>query len=353
MSLFFPRGRQLKRQDFYVLFFIRPPFMFLIAYWLFGSSYFSHWHIFWPVTLALIVQTVVSWRLHIYADGLIRSRYANIEKVTERLVWSMGSHICIMVTVISASCALFVLTDFQDFDFQWDGYFKTLVTGFCTNLAATGFHEGVYMFHNWRKTWLEAEELKKNNLKSQLTGLKSKIDSHFLFNSINTLSSLIEEDRTLAEKFLDEMSKVYRYILQGDREELIPLGEEIDFIHSWFFLLKTRYGSAIELQLGQLGDTEAYALPVLSLMLIAENIIEHNSISKKAPLKLCIQRERDNLLFGHLMQPKKNSPIVNEDQKIHHLFDKYKLMGIYDADLFYHKQWRWVKIPLILIPRPL
>jgi hypothetical protein len=353
MGLFFPRGRQLKRQDFYVLFFIRPPFMLLIAYWLFGSDYFGHWPIFWPITLALIVQTIVSWRLHIYADGLVRRRYANIEKVTERLVWSMGCHICIMAAVISLGCALFALTEFQNFDFRWDGYFRALVTGFCTNIAATGFHEGVYMFHNWRRTWLEAEELKKNNLRSQLTGLKSKVDSHFLFNSINTLSSLIEEDRILAEKFLDEMSKVYRYLLQGDREELIPLEEEIAFIDSWFFLLKTRYGPAIDMQLEQLGDTQAYALPVLSLMLVAENIIEHNSIGKKAPLKLCLRREGDNLLFGHLMQPKKNSNVANEDQKIQHLFDKYKLMGIYEANLFYREGWRWIRIPLILTRTPL
>src|SRR5690606_24622619 len=135
-------------------------------------------------------------------------------------------------------------------------------------------------------------------------------------------------DKLLAEKFLDEMSKVYRYLLQGDREELISLNEEMAFIKSWFFLLKTRYGAAIEMQIDPACETDTYTLPVLSMMLLAENIIEHNSISKQSPLMIRIQRDDDQLLIGHRMQLKKNSPNTNDDHKIHHLFEKYQLMGI-------------------------
>jgi len=86
-------------------------------------------------------------------------------------------------------------------------------------------------------------------MQSQLLGLKSQINPHFLFNSLNSLSSLINEDEQEAEVFLDEMSKVYRYLLRSNDEELVTLQTELDFIRSYFYLLKTRLGRALELRI--------------------------------------------------------------------------------------------------------
>ena len=85
-------------------------------------------------------------------------------------------------------------------------------------------------------------------MQSQLEGLKDQVNPHFLFNSLNSLSSLISEDPEKAEKFLDEMSKVYRYLLRTNEEGLTTLESEMQFIQSYFHMLKTRYGDGLDME---------------------------------------------------------------------------------------------------------
>ncbi len=127
---------------------------------------------------------------------------------------------------------------------KMDNYAWVLSVGIICNLLATSFNEGAAFFEKWRKVVDGAEQLKKENLQSQLEGLKGQVNPHFLFNSLNSLSSLISDDPDKAEKFLDEMSKVYRYLLRTNEDSLTTVEAEMQFIQSYFHLLKTRYGDA-------------------------------------------------------------------------------------------------------------
>jgi len=345
----FVKHRPLRKKDFLVLLFIRPPFTILINYFIFGMAYFTDAGVCIPVSAVSVVTTVLTWRIHIYFDHITRSRYSEFGNVVKRLYLVAGVHLVVAVTSLTFIYIFYDYVHFAGYSFAWPGYFKGLMAGFCTNLAAIGFHEGVYMLDNWKKTWLEAEELKKNNLRSQLAGLKNQVNPHFLFNSINTLSSLIEENTEEADRFLNELSKVYRYLLQVEREHLTTLKKEQAFIRSWFYILKTRYGEGITLEMDIKEEDENKYIPTLTIQVVMENAMEMNRLSKKQPLQIIIRTQKGNALtIVNKIIAKTNPKPENHNPELDHLMNKFRLMGINGLKIEQREDWRWVTIPLIL-----
>jgi LytS/YehU family sensor histidine kinase len=125
-------------------------------------------------------------------------------------------------------------------------------------------------------------------MQQEFDTLKSQVNPHFLFNCFNTLSSLIGEDKQKAEDFLNELSKVYRYLLQNNDDGLSTLQNEVQFVHSYYNLLQTRHGEAVQLNLQIDKRYELYLLPSLSLQLLIENVVKHNIVSRNAPLEIDI-----------------------------------------------------------------
>jgi len=126
--------------------------------------------------------------------------------------------------------------------FVWNFIVLSVLSIFRTFLL-----EGVNSYNEWKRNNTETEKLNVSYNQSRLNALKSQVNPHFLFNCLNTLSSLIQEDEEKAEMFLNEMSKVYRYMLRNDEETLVPLEVELGFIKSYHHLLKARYGDGLQL----------------------------------------------------------------------------------------------------------
>ncbi|HET7896259.1 MAG TPA: histidine kinase, partial [Flavisolibacter sp.] len=138
----------------------------------------------------------------------------------------------------------------------------------------------------------EKEELKKAHLQSQLDSLKTQVNPHFLFNSLNSALSLIRSSPAKAEIFLLELSSVYRYLLQTNENQLTTLQQELQFAHSYFHLLKTRFGEAIQLQIEVDEQWLPYRLPSLTLQLLLENAVKHNVVSLAKPLTIKLRTDK-------------------------------------------------------------
>jgi LytS/YehU family sensor histidine kinase len=123
------------------------------------------------------------------------------------------------------------------------------------------------------------------------------VNPHFLFNCFNTLSSLISEDKKQAEAFLNELSKVYRYLLRNNEDGLSSLQTEIKFIESYYQLLKTRHGEAVQIKIETDKKYDDYLLPSLSLQMLVENAVKHNVLSKNVPLTIDIFTTAGNKLI--------------------------------------------------------
>ncbi|MCM4151482.1 hypothetical protein DHD05_07765 [Arenibacter sp. N53] len=134
---------------------------------------------------------------------------------------------------------------------------------------------------------LENEHLKQQNLQNELSALKNQINPHFLFNSLNTLNSLIRDNKE-ATMFVKKLSFMYRYILQSGDRDLVPLKDELKFLESYTYLIKTRYRNRFQIDIA---IDESYLdrkIPPLALQLLVENAVKHNEISETHPLKVLI-----------------------------------------------------------------
>lgn len=130
-------------------------------------------------------------------------------------------------------------------DIKANMYWWAVLLGCILSITITFINEGLANWEHWKDSLAETEKLKNAYQRSKLLGLKGQITPHFLFNCFNTLSGLIGENETKAERFLDEMSRVHRYLLCNDDELLVPLEEDLKFARSYLYLTEQRFGSAI------------------------------------------------------------------------------------------------------------
>ncbi len=157
-------------------------------------------------------------------------------------------------------------------------------------------YEIIYHFAQLRHAKQEKEKLEKGKLKAELQQLKGIINPHFLFNNLNSLSSLIDESPQQAQSFLDELTKVFRYLLRNNETELTTLSRELEFIKSYYHLLQTRYGKAITMEM-QIDKTyEDLLIPPLTLQLLVENAVKHNRLQKEEPLHIGLYTAPSNKL---------------------------------------------------------
>jgi hypothetical protein len=225
------------------------------------------------------------------------------------------------------------------------------VTGFACLASAilTFVNEAGLGWEKWKAAMAETDRLQSAYQKSRLMSLRRQLHPHFLFNCFNTLSSLIQENEKEAEKFLDELTRVYRYLLKGADEQLVDLGEELKFIDAYLYLVKTRFGPALEVTTGIGKGEETKKIAPMSLLVVLENIIYRNAFSKAQPLRIDIRTSDDgSLVIKNTLQPK---PVTgdgpDQEEGLDDLVAKYRLLGGPGMAIHESTSCRSVLIPLI------
>ena len=189
-------------------------------------------------------------------------------------------------------------------------------------------------------------KLEKETLASQFEALKNQINPHFLFNNFSTLASIIEENGAMAVSFVQELSKVYRYVLQTRSSTLVPLKEELDFILSYRFLMSKRFGDNLSITLTVPETAQDLQVMPFSLQLLVENAIKHNIISVKKPLWIRIDRCNDYLVVINNLQ-KKHTTVRSTRIGLNNIRTRYGLMTNRDVRVIETAAEFRVEIPLI------
>ena len=161
----------------------------------------------------------------------------------------------------------------------------------------------VFFYTLWKKSSKKEQSLREENLKFRYQSLKSQVNPHFLFNSFNTLSELIYSDAKKADKYLQKLSSIYRHILENEEKDLIPLEDELNFVRQYFNLQKERDNDKIILSI-DIKDPERFKIIPVSLQLLIENALKHNSISYEKPLQIKIIKENDYIVVSNNIQRK-------------------------------------------------
>ncbi|WP_338868743.1 histidine kinase [Spirosoma sp. SC4-14] len=151
----------------------------------------------------------------------------------------------------------------------------------------------------------ENEQLKQQSLQAQLDALKAQLNPHFLFNSLNALSSLIREGGPASQQYLTKLSQVLRYSLQVQQQTLVPFAEEMQFTAAYSYLLTIRFGSNLRID-NELPDQAPWQIPPMSLQLLIENAVKHNIVSNTRPLTIHLTTDGDNkyIAVSNVNQPK-------------------------------------------------
>jgi len=152
---------------------------------------------------------------------------------------------------------------------------------------------------------VKAERLEKENVTAQFAALKSQVNPHFLFNSLSILSSLVHADADLSEKFIDQLSRAYRYLLEQKDNERVLLKTELDFIQAYRFLLNIRFENKFDVVIDvPESDQTRYSIAPLTLQLLVENAVKHNRMSTREPLTIRIGQEGECLVIQNNLQPR-------------------------------------------------
>jgi sensor histidine kinase YesM len=190
---------------------------------------------------------------------------------------------------------------------EMSNYLVAIIVTFFVTLAFHAF----YFYKAYTENKVKEQKVIAGTASAQFESLKNQIDPHFLFNSLNVLSSLIEENPDNAQRFTTSLSKIYRYVLEQKDKELVPVEEELAFAKTYMNLLKMRFENSITYELptdedwiaSSLSMAEAKVVP-LSLQLLLENTIKHNVVSETKPLHIKIYFENSYLIVENNLQKK-------------------------------------------------
>jgi len=303
-----------------------PPVAIIINYFLFGAEYFSSFEkFFWPTIITVFIVLLIYVLCCMIATMLLH-QFPTYRQTFRRIGLSLLLYVAIMATGITILFYGYDYIHIAGLEVKMENYWWLIIVGSACNLLATSFNEGASFFEKWRQMVDEAENLKKENLQSQLEGLKTQVNPHFLFNSLNSLSSLIGDEPDKAEKFLDEMSKVYRYLLRTNEDGLTTLDSEMQFIQSYFHLLKTRYGDGIDMEMNIDEFYLNYHLPPLTLQMLVENAVKHNMILKDSPLQILIMTTNSGKLIVSNNLQRKDRRVSSNKVGLTNIVKKYRLM---------------------------
>jgi len=172
------------------------------------------------------------------------------------------------------------------------------------NILMVAILEGTIFFSESRKAEQKARNLQKELSQIKFEVLKSQINPHFMFNSLNVLSGLIDKDTEKAQEFIDEFSHIYRYVLESIEQPVSTLEKELDFMRSYLFLQQIRYGEDLTYSVNIPSHLLKRVLPPLSLQVVLENAIKHNIINDARPLRIEVYSEENCLVVRNTIQPK-------------------------------------------------
>lgn len=214
------------------------------------------------------------------------------------------------------------------------------------NIMMMAVLEGWIYYVESRRATQMAEILKEELSQIRFEVLKSQINPHFMFNSLNVLSGLINKDTAKAQQFIDEFSQVYRYVLETIEQPVTSLGKELDFMQSYHFLQQIRYGENLTFTVNIPAELLERMLPPLSLQVVLENAIKHNIVNEAKPLKIEIFGDGLFLVVKNNLQPKISAP-VSTGLGLKNLVKRYALITSDEPAFSIENGYYIARLPLI------
>ncbi len=303
------------------------------------------WLNFWPANFS----TLVFWLGDRFITIQFRKKFPDFSDIHKRLIYQS-----IAILAYTALMAIPLKMSGHVYDQQFTnnvphpGFFKSFVACLFATIPISAIYEATFFLHQWKQSIAEAERLKRQHAQSQLEALKNQINPHFLFNSLNTLSSLIPEDPKTSVDFVQKLSSVYRTILDLGERPVVTLSEELEFLENYNYLIKARFGENILFDIDiREGCLSCYLAP-LSIQMLVENAIKHNVVSSKKPLRIRLQATGESITISNNLQPK-TQQTEGTGTGLQNISNRYRLIFNQQIEVEKTSEKFAVKLPLVRI----
>jgi len=253
----------------------------------------------------LFVVVLVTWELNRFAEQAVDKLSLLTESKIHPLI--MLFVVSQLNAVIASLIGLSVLYLVLGWELQWNTeQFKLVVAfAFRVNLFLNCLNAIYFFMNKFKMAEIRAEQFKKLSIEAQFESLRNQINPHFLFNCLNALSNLVHKDAGTSSQFIAQLSNVYRYLLSSQQRKIVSLQEELEFMDSYLFLVKIRFGDNIAIVKDITTDVEKFHIAPATLQMLIENAIKHNVVSGKSPLKIHIQSWNGSITVANNLQEKK------------------------------------------------
>lgn len=314
---------------------------------------FLNWDYFKGLWPDFLFSFVVSMALS-YGGNLVQvfwdKRFSWIHYPVQRLLATVTTYMIysFVVSFIIVFIYTYIDGQFELNEIPWKGIYKFTLVPMTVALVFMAIFTARSWLIEWRKSAIEAEQLRSTKLASQYQSLKDQLNPHFLFNSLNALSNLVYEDADKSASFIQKLSKIYRYVLDVQQEELVELDRELEFAKNYLDLQKVRFDENLGFSIA-VPQTKGYFLPPLSLQLLLENAIKHNIASQDNPLFIQIHQKEDGLWISNTFQPKSSQNEPSTGVGLENIRQRYKILSDQSPEIIQTKDEFLVRLPLLKI----
>lgn len=282
---------------------------------------------------------------------LIDQRWTWLEHPIKRAVIGISG-----ILIYTPLASLLVLYCFIEFVLQVDfnlvlesrSILAMLATPIGITVVVSLWGHGRGFFLEWRQAAIDVERLKNENLKSKFETLKTQVNPHFLFNSLNALTSLVYADQGKAVDFIQKLSQVYRYVLDHQNDEVVPLQTEVDFMKSFVYLNTIRFGDNFEVNYKNMDDFNPNdTIPPVTLQMLIENCIKHNEISKNNQLRISIERINGTVTVTNNINPIATSKQDSSGLGLSNIVSRYEMLSDQKVEIHSNSESFKVAIPIL------
>uniref|UniRef100_UPI003217BC2B sensor histidine kinase n=1 Tax=uncultured Draconibacterium sp. TaxID=1573823 RepID=UPI003217BC2B len=317
-----------------------------------GGPFELNWRSLW-FSVYFIGYGLLLWYLAEWFDLKIRSRIKNSEGNREKTLLLFLCHAVFGYGLVFTVNLFYRLSDVYLFNYAdlWESIScfnpELIVSLLSLYLLIYGFDSYSRMHNKLQEKQLREEQLKKENITAQYKALKAQIEPHFLFNSLSVLSSLVYEDPDYSADFIVKLSKTLRYIIEKNEFNLVKLSEELGFLNSYYFLIKTRLEEGVFLENNlEEAFVQSTFIPPVTLQLLFENAINHNTCNPAKPLRIIISKEDDRIIFRNNLNPRS---VLKESTKkgLKNIRKRYELICNRKVEVIKTETEFVVKLPVL------
>ena len=333
----------------------RYAFIMLLSFYAFLNTVLCDvYHYFridveWYYSLLTITGvTFLTWEGNRLLNSFFKKKfYTSKNKIRFLAIFFLAGN----VVAFAAAVLMVFLVGNVIYGYNWsqmvNPYKLNIIYSTLINLFLHLLHAIHFFFREYKRQWSEAEELRRTNAQAQLQLVRNQINPHFLFNNLNVLSGMVIKDNPDANKFVEEFSKVYRYILNNQEKELVEVRSELEFIHPYLFLLNKRFDQALKVDINIPDRYKTWHVVPAALQMLIENAIKHNIVSSRRPLHIEIHANGNQSLVVKNNLQLKSSVETSNKKGLAQFSTLYRYLSAKPVRVDTTEKEFFVKIPLV------